>query len=177
MDLHFKPKPGGFKDNILRVAPDLLPPRSIKIDSVYVNGEAYKDFDAEKLTVKIPPSTEPVSIKVRIVPTEGLDHFTAKLDQKGETATLTVVGDLDGRALPVFRTALEKIMQSRPNKVVLKVKDLNSMTSAAARALILAKQKLDLDEDVQIAGASRAVKTLLEQDEFAESVTFVDDAK
>ena len=32
LDLYFKPQPGGFKDNILRVAPDILPPGSIKIE-------------------------------------------------------------------------------------------------------------------------------------------------
>ena len=34
LDLYFKPQPGGFTDNILRVAPDILPPGSIRIDSV-----------------------------------------------------------------------------------------------------------------------------------------------
>ena len=29
MDFYFKPQPGGFKNNMLRVAPDLLPPGSI----------------------------------------------------------------------------------------------------------------------------------------------------
>ncbi len=56
MDFHFKPKPGAFKDNILRVSPDILPPGSIKIESVTINGEPYDDFDAEALTVKLPDS-------------------------------------------------------------------------------------------------------------------------
>ena len=34
MDFYFKPKPGGFADNILRVAPDLLPQGSIRIEPV-----------------------------------------------------------------------------------------------------------------------------------------------
>lgn len=54
MDFYFKPKPGGFTDNVLRVAPDILPPGSIKIESVWINGEEYVDFDAEALTVKLP---------------------------------------------------------------------------------------------------------------------------
>ena len=40
LDMHFKPKPGGFKDNILRVAPDMLPQGSIKIESVELDGKA-----------------------------------------------------------------------------------------------------------------------------------------
>ncbi len=47
MDFYFKPYPNGFKDNVLRVAPDMLPEGSIKIDSVTINGEQYTDFDAE----------------------------------------------------------------------------------------------------------------------------------
>ena len=54
LDLHFKPKPGAFKDNILRVSPDMLPKGSIKIESVTVDGKDYADFDADALTVKIP---------------------------------------------------------------------------------------------------------------------------
>src|SRR5262249_54554036 len=54
MDFYFKPKPGGFKENILRVSPDILPPGSIKIGAVWINGEPYTDFDAEALTVNLP---------------------------------------------------------------------------------------------------------------------------
>ncbi len=56
MDFHFKPKIGAFPDNILRVAPDLLPPGSIEIESVTINGEPYGDFDAKALTVNLPSS-------------------------------------------------------------------------------------------------------------------------
>src|SRR5579871_1893229 len=68
MDFHFKPKPGGFKDNILHVSPDILPPGSIKIGAVTVDGQPYTDFDANGLTVKIPQTSEAPKIKVTIVP-------------------------------------------------------------------------------------------------------------
>jgi hypothetical protein len=35
---------------------------------VSVDGQQYTSFDADKLTVKVPDSKEPVQIKVRIVP-------------------------------------------------------------------------------------------------------------
>jgi anti-anti-sigma factor len=174
MDFHFKPKPGAFKDNILRVAPDLLPRGSVRIEAVTVNGEDYKDFDADGLTVKIPPSTEAARIKVRLVPAKGLEHFDSSLEIKGKTAVLTLTGELDARALSFFREALNKVIAADPDKLVLDVKGLKSMTSAAGRALIFAKQKLGIDEDVIIAGANAAVKNLLNQDEFGESVEFVD---
>ncbi len=70
MDFYFKPMVGGFKDNVLRVAPDLLPAGSIKIGSVEIDGVPYDDFDAEALTVTIPQSDKRVKIKVQIVPTK-----------------------------------------------------------------------------------------------------------
>jgi len=68
MDFYFKPHPGAFKDNILRVSPDILPPGSIKIGAVEINGEAYTNFDADALTVKLPDTKEQVKVKVQIVP-------------------------------------------------------------------------------------------------------------
>jgi len=68
MDFYFKPQPGAFKDNILRVSPDILPPGSIKIGAVEINGEAYTKFDAYALTVKLPDTKEQVKVKVQIVP-------------------------------------------------------------------------------------------------------------
>jgi mannose/cellobiose epimerase-like protein (N-acyl-D-glucosamine 2-epimerase family) len=90
LDLYFKPKPGGFKDNLLRVSPDILPPGSIQIAQVWINGEEYMDFDAQALTVRLPAPNVPdaqnlmlrgraggvklhtmqdeIKVKVRIVP-------------------------------------------------------------------------------------------------------------
>jgi hypothetical protein len=68
MDLYFKPQPGAFKDNILRVSPDILPPGSIKIGACWLNDEKYEDFDADGLTVKLPDTKAQVKVKVQIVP-------------------------------------------------------------------------------------------------------------
>jgi mannose/cellobiose epimerase-like protein (N-acyl-D-glucosamine 2-epimerase family) len=69
MDLYFKPRPDGFMpDRILRVSPDILPPGSIRIDSVEINGEPHGDFDADGLTVKLPESKDDLKVKVRIQP-------------------------------------------------------------------------------------------------------------
>lgn len=68
MDFYFKPIPGGFPDNILRVSPDILPPGSIKIGKCEIDGEDYTNFDADKLIVKLPDTKERVNVKVQIVP-------------------------------------------------------------------------------------------------------------
>jgi mannose/cellobiose epimerase-like protein (N-acyl-D-glucosamine 2-epimerase family) len=69
LDLYFKPLPGAFKRNILRVSPDILPPGSIRIGAVEIDGKPYTDFDAAGLTVKLPETTEQVRVKVRVEPT------------------------------------------------------------------------------------------------------------
>ena len=90
------------------------------------------------------------------------------------TATITLVGDLDARAIPFFRGNLEKVIAANPETLVVDVKGLQTIASSAARALIFAKQKLSIEDDVVIVGANEAVKALLNQDEFSESVEFVD---
>jgi anti-anti-sigma factor len=175
MDFHFKPKPGAFKDNILRVAPDLLPPGSIRIDSVTVDGADYNDFDASGLTVTIPSATEPVKIKVRIVPTQGLDHFSSSFEANDGTVLFTLSGDLDARALHAFRENLDRVVALRPENLVINATGLLSLVSAAARALIFAKQKLSIDDDLVIVGANEEVKNIFNQDEFAESISFADE--
>jgi mannose/cellobiose epimerase-like protein (N-acyl-D-glucosamine 2-epimerase family) len=68
MDFYFKPLPEAFKDNILRVQPDILPPGSIKIGACWIDEKPYDDFDANALTVKLPQSSERVKVKVQIIP-------------------------------------------------------------------------------------------------------------
>jgi mannose/cellobiose epimerase-like protein (N-acyl-D-glucosamine 2-epimerase family) len=70
MEFYFKPQPGGFRNKILRVQPDILPPGSARLSEVWANGEKYTNFDANRLTVRLPDSKEATSIKVRIVPSQ-----------------------------------------------------------------------------------------------------------
>ena len=69
LDLYFKPLPGAFKDNILRVAPDILPPGRVRLGEVGIDGEPYTDFDARRPHGDgCPKSDEPVRVKVRVEP-------------------------------------------------------------------------------------------------------------
>jgi mannose/cellobiose epimerase-like protein (N-acyl-D-glucosamine 2-epimerase family) len=69
LDLHFKPQPGAWKNNTLRVSPDILPPGSIKIEECTIDGERYTNFDANALTVKLPQTSHAPRVKVRVAPT------------------------------------------------------------------------------------------------------------
>jgi mannose/cellobiose epimerase-like protein (N-acyl-D-glucosamine 2-epimerase family) len=68
MEFYFKPQPNGFKDNLLRVQPDILPPGSVRLSDVWINGEPYTEFDAGNLIVRLPSTDESLKVKVRIVP-------------------------------------------------------------------------------------------------------------
>ncbi|MGK7873984.1 MAG: AGE family epimerase/isomerase [Xenococcaceae cyanobacterium] len=70
MDFYFKPRPDGFKDRILRVQPDILPPGSVRLETVWIEDKLYTDFDPAALTVKLPDATEALRVKVHIVPVE-----------------------------------------------------------------------------------------------------------
>jgi len=69
MNFYFKPLPGAFKDNILRVQPDILPSGSVKLSAVWVDEKPYTNFDANALTVKLPDTKEQVKVKVELTPT------------------------------------------------------------------------------------------------------------
>jgi mannose/cellobiose epimerase-like protein (N-acyl-D-glucosamine 2-epimerase family) len=70
MDFYFKPKPKGFKNNILRVSPDILPPGVIKLTAVEIDGKKYPDFDPAALTVKLPDSKHDLAVKATITPVD-----------------------------------------------------------------------------------------------------------
>jgi mannose/cellobiose epimerase-like protein (N-acyl-D-glucosamine 2-epimerase family) len=70
MDFYFKPKPGGFKDRVLRVQPDILPPGSIRLSKVWIDDKPHSDFNADNLTVNLPDTKEELKVKVQIVPNQ-----------------------------------------------------------------------------------------------------------
>jgi anti-anti-sigma factor len=171
MDFYFKPIPGGFKDGKLRVAPDLLPDGSIRIGSVTIDGEPYTDFDADNLVVNLPATDKRVTVKVRIEPTSGLDHFVANTEVSADQTVITLSGELDAHAVPHFRSELEKAYSS--SKLILDMSDLELLSPQGARALIFARQKMPFDEQVIVVGASGQPKEILDLEEFTEEVRSV----
>ncbi|NUR92832.1 MAG: N-acyl-D-glucosamine 2-epimerase [Nonomuraea sp.] len=70
LTLWFKPRPDGFPDRVLRVAPDALPPGRVRLEWVEVDGVPYQLFDAAAMTVKLPDSAEPVTVRAHLAPVE-----------------------------------------------------------------------------------------------------------
>jgi anti-anti-sigma factor len=173
MDLYFKPQPGGFKDNILRVAPDILPPGSVYISEVWINGQPYSDFDAESLTVKLPDIQDELKVRVRILPTQVFFNATL-LELTDSTAKISLSGLLDANAVQLLQEELEKAMSQPVKRLVLLLQNLKCISSAGLRALIFIKQKLGADVDIYVVGASEHVLHFLNMSAFCEGITVLD---
>jgi anti-anti-sigma factor len=174
MDLYFKPKQGGFKDNILRVAPDILPPGSVRIGEVWINGQKYSDFDASNLTVKLPTTPEELKVRVRLVPTQ-VSFDATLLDVTDGVARISLNGLLDASGVEAFQQALAQATEKPIKRLVLLLQDLQCITPAGLRVLIFAKQKLGSNVDIYLVGAAENVKQFLVMSAFCEGVTVLDE--
>ncbi|MUG99124.1 STAS domain-containing protein [Scytonema sp. UIC 10036] len=173
MDLYFKPKPGGFKDNILRVAPDILPPGSVRIGEVWINGHKHSDFDAENLTVKLPSTQDELKVRVRLLPAKVFFDATLLEITEG-TAKISLTGLLDADAVGRFQEELTKATQKPLRRLVLLLQDLECITTAGMRSLIFTKQKLGSDVELYVVGAQVQVEHFLRMSSFCEGITMVD---
>jgi len=173
IDLYFKPKPGGFKDNILRVGPDILPPGSVRIGEVWINGQLYSDFNAESLTVKLPSTQDELKVRVRLLPTQVFFNATL-LDVIEGTAKVSLTGLLDASAVQLLQEELQKATQKPIKRLVLLLQNLECITSAGLRALIFTKQKLGADVEIYVVGAPEHVLHFLKISAFCEGVTVLD---
>ena len=175
LDLHFKPKPGAWKDNILRVAPDILPPGSIRLDAVWIDGESYTEFDAEKLEVKLPDSDKDLRVRVRVGPTQRSDNFYSDVDMRGDVARVTMTGKLTASAVVAFKSQLDQAVAQNPRALVLLMNDLDEISSQGVRCIVFASEHLKVDCQVYGIGANDAVKAGFEQLDFAENMIWSGD--
>ncbi|ONI83086.1 N-acyl-D-glucosamine 2-epimerase [Actinosynnema sp. ALI-1.44] len=68
LSLWYRPRADGFRDRVLRVAPDALPAGRVRLDTVEVDGRPHAAFDPESMTVKLPDSDEDLTVRVELVP-------------------------------------------------------------------------------------------------------------
>lgn len=199
MNFYFKPKPGALKDNILRVAPDLLPPGSIKIDAVWINGNLYANFDADALTVTLPdpslqspeshpltlrlggredpknlPPTTPQALEVRVRIVPAALPYDMSVDLSGGVAQLTLEGELDDSAVFPLKLELKQVVAAHAKQVVLQLARLRSMSDRCGRAFAFAQQDLDIDTNISVVGANPEVKRTLQDVGALDGVTVLD---
>jgi mannose/cellobiose epimerase-like protein (N-acyl-D-glucosamine 2-epimerase family) len=141
MDLFFQPHPGAF-DGLLRIAPDLLPPGSVKLVQVWVNGHEHADFDPEALTVRLPASTAAQTVRVALAPAKV--RFTADtLGITGGTAEIALAGTLRPANLGVLREQVEAALAASCQAITIDVARLEYLAPEAVRYLALTKQHRD----------------------------------
>jgi mannose/cellobiose epimerase-like protein (N-acyl-D-glucosamine 2-epimerase family) len=70
LTLWFRPRPDGFRDRVLRTSPDALPPGRVRLDWVEVDGKPYPAFDPVAMTVKLPDTDVPVTVKAHLAPAD-----------------------------------------------------------------------------------------------------------
>jgi mannose/cellobiose epimerase-like protein (N-acyl-D-glucosamine 2-epimerase family)/anti-anti-sigma regulatory factor len=155
LDLHFKPRADGFKDRVLHVAPDILPPGSIRIEEVWVDDQPWADFDADKLTVKLPDGE--TRVRVRVV--SALETFESEVTVENGTASVVLSGVLDESVVSSLERNLQEALAANPRRVALRAEQLTALTSAGARALLFLRQKLPFEDvEVYLVGADPTVQ-------------------
>jgi hypothetical protein len=141
LELYFTPKPGAF-GGVLRVAPDLLPPKSVKLMQVWVDGHEHADFDAEAMTVNLPHSTEQQKVRVRLV-AAAVAFSADTLEITGGAARISLAGSLSPHRLPVLREQVEAALDAGCKRITLETGDLVYLDPEAIRYLAVVKQQRD----------------------------------
>lgn len=167
MSLWFKPKQGGFKDGILRVSPDILPPGSVRIDSVTIDGVPYDDFDAAGLFVRLPADHGNAKVHVRIVPTAAA--LTAEFaGVEDGLARIVVVGDLSPNTMRHFNDAIDAGLATGASGIRFDLAGLTSISAEALRSLLMLKQHRGPAFRLEFQGASPAICSRLVASEITE---------
>ena len=172
MDLYFRPMPGGFPDNKLRVQPDILPSGSVRISAVWINGRAHDDFDAEGLTVTLPEDHGDIKVRVCLSPT-GTNFAADLLDVSGQVGTIALKGALGPSGIRYLEEQIEAAKREGATGILLNMTELDSISSEALRYIIFTKQKLGSAFELSITGANLEVKTAIEMSELNEEVHWV----
>ena len=154
MDFFFKPEPGAWPENKLRIAPDLLPAGSVELAEVWIDDKSYTNFDRQKLVVNLPDSDRALRVRVRIEPAGC--GFSADLISFDEGISVFALdGDLTSYTLPVFKKELEKLNNLKGT--VLDMTNLKSVDDTAWNYLLFTAQQRGADFSIKLKGLNEAV--------------------
>ncbi len=96
--------------------------------------------------------------------------FNATTKINGETAIISISGELDAASAAAFRQEIEQAAAAKPSKLILEMSQLEYMASAGLRVLIFAKQKMGENVDLYVVAAQEMVLETLEKTGFDQSV-------
>ena len=168
MDFYFKPGPGAFREQGLRVAPDILPKGSVRIEAAWINGRPHEDFDADALVVRLPESASPLKVRVRLAPA-GKGFDVDLMSEKDGAAVLALRGVLNPDDLPDLKKAVEQCHGLR--RLTLDVSKLDSICGPALRYLAFYRQCAGDGFVLAFRGASGAVAKEIRGSELAEALS------
>ncbi|WP_214319701.1 anti-sigma factor antagonist [Nonomuraea sediminis] len=96
--------------------------------------------------------------------------FNVKMNVEGDTATLRLIGELDGRSAPELNDLVVQAVGQQVAKLVLLLDELTYMSSAGVRCLIFAHQKLPRDSEITLVGTSEEVAETIRMTGFDRSI-------
>lgn len=169
MDFYFKPKPGGFKDGVLRVPPDILPSGAVRISDVWIDGHVHSDFDADQLLVNLPKGHNDIKVRVRISPSSV--RFSADLlSVAGDTAKLALVGTLTAHDVRYLREVVSGALARGATKLDFDAAQLTAIVPEGLRYLVFAKQKAGPSVSITVRNARDAVAGAIRAAEFDQEI-------
>ena len=165
MDFHFKPEPGAWKDNILRVSPDILPIGSIELSEVWIDEMPYYDFDKDKLFVNLPKSDKSIKVRCRLIPT-GMRFDADLIQMKEGIAEFALEGDLNKEGTFELKKEVEKIINLKG--LLLDLKNLKSLSDVGMNYLLFTKQRAGSSFSITMKNVSKSIKDALIEAELNE---------
>lgn len=101
--------------------------------------------------------------------------FNATLEMTGNTAKISLSGELDATAAPTFKQEIEKAAAEQAKRLVLLVQDLEYIASAGIRVLVIAKQKMGADVEIYVIAPQDQVMETIEMTGLHHSLNILDE--
>jgi anti-anti-sigma factor len=100
--------------------------------------------------------------------------FTAALSTKGDTAVITLTGDLDDANASEFQNKIADASRKPISRLVLDMTALDRLSAAGLRGLAFCREKMGGDVDIVFVSPNEEVRNAIEGVGFQLSVTIAD---
>lgn len=100
--------------------------------------------------------------------------FSISVEGGQGEASIRLVGELDAAAAPQFKEVIEKLAETKPQRLILYMDQLEFMASAGLRVLIFARQKMGAGVSLYVIGSRGPVLNTLKMSGFHHSVYLQD---
>ncbi|GAA1685141.1 anti-sigma factor antagonist [Nonomuraea sp. NPDC048882] len=96
--------------------------------------------------------------------------FKINMNVEGDTATIRLAGELDGRSAPELNDLVSQAVGRQVAKLVLLLDELTYMSSAGVRCLVFAHQKLPRGSEITLVGTQPEVAETIRLTGFDRSI-------